>query len=108
MSKNIENHKKGQKYITKCPSDGTVGVPWARFGRSWTLLGRSWTLLGRPWGTLGTLLGLLEASWTPLGRLLGATWKKVIWYLFFWLQLGSQNPPKLAPKSLKNRCEKTN
>ena len=94
-SKNIENHKKRQKYITKCPSDGTVGVPWARFGRSWTLLGRSWTLLGRPWGALGTLLGLLEASWTPLGRVLrkslGAT------YL-----LEPNLGPKIHPSWLQN------
>ena len=94
-SKNIENHKKRQKYITKCLSNGTVGVPWARFGRSWTLLGRSWTLLGRPWGALGTLLGLLEASWTPLARVLrkslGAT------YL-----LEPNLGPKIHPSCLQN------
>ena len=47
-----------------------MGVPWARFGHSRTLLGRSWRLLGRPGAALGALLGLLEASWTPLARVL--------------------------------------
>ena len=58
------------------------------------------------------LLGrLLDATWShraPLGRLLDATCKKGSWYLFLGLQLGGLNPLKLAPKSFKNRCEKTN
>ena len=76
--KNVETHRKTKKCVKKYPSDGTMGVPWARFGHSRTLLGRSWRLLGRPGDALGVLLGLLEASWTPLGRVLqkslGATY----------------------------------
>ena len=41
-------------------------------------------------------------SGTSAGRLLDATSKKVNSDLFFGLQLGGQNPPKLAPKSWKN------
>ncbi len=60
--KNVEKRGKKQKNIEKrrnAPksiSDGTLGAPWARFGRSWALLGRSWALLGRSWKPLGRLL----------------------------------------------------
>ena len=62
------------------------------------LLGRSGKLLGRSWALLGS-------SGTPPGRLLDATWKKVNFDQFFGLQLGSQNPTKLASKALKNVCQ---
>ena len=65
------------------------------------LSGALGALLGLSWGALGTLLGLLGASWAPLGRLLDATWKSVEGDPALEAQLGSQNPPKLAPKSLK-------
>ena len=80
---------------------GVLGTLLGALGRSWgslgALLGRSWDALGASWAPLGRLLG-------ALGRLLDATWKKSCWNLFFGLQLGGQNPAKLAPKSSKNRC----
>ena len=66
--KGVENcRKRGkmQTYTKKYASGGTLGVPWARFGRSWALLGRSWGALGCSRGAFGSLLG---ASWPPLGR----------------------------------------
>ena len=66
--------------------------------------------LGALLGALGALLrrfwALLGASWTPPGRLLDATWKKGNSDLFFGLQLGAQNPPKLAPEPYKIEAEK--
>ena len=71
--KDMENcSKRGkiQTYTKKYASGGTLGVPWARFGRSWALLGRSWVLLGRSWALLGR-------SWQPLGRFLAAPWTQL-------------------------------
>ena len=77
-----------------------LGTFWSLLGTLGALLGGCWRLLRRPWDALG-------ASWAPLGRLLAATWKKGCWNQFFGVQLGGQNPSKLAPKSKKNQCEKT-
>ena len=88
----------------------TPGRSWDPLGRSRValrallgtlgeLLGRSWAPLGRSWGTLGR-------SWDALGTLLDATWKKGHSDLFFELQLGGQNPPKLAQNPFKNYVKK--
>ena len=74
-----------------------LGTFWSLLG---ALLGILGTLLGRSWKPHGGLLGLFEASWTPLGKKLG---KKHV----FWGSTWHQNPPNLAPESWKNRCEKT-
>ena len=99
-------HKCTKKYS----SGGTLGVPWARFGRSWTVLGRSWALLGRSWGALGALLGtlgvLLGTLWGALGRLLEASGKKIHSDQFVDAQLDPQNGAKLEPESCKNRRPK--
>ena len=81
--KNKQRHKKTQKNTKKrrttqkSISDGTLGAPWARFGRSRGAHGHFLDL----WGALGELLNalgaLLGASWTPSGRLLDATWEKL-------------------------------
>ena len=57
--------------------------------------------LGRSWDAFGALGSLLDASWMRLAE-------KPRCDQFVGGQLGSQNPPKLPPKSLKNRCEKGN
>ena len=75
-----------------------------------TLLGALGALFGRSWGSLGTLLGRSWDALEALGSLLGASWtrlaKKPGCAKCFGAQLGSQNPAKLAPKSLKNRRQK--
>ena len=38
------------------------------------LLGSSWGVLGASWGRLGGSQGLPEASWEPLGGVLGRSW----------------------------------
>ena len=83
-------------------------APWAFPGHVLVALGRSWGALGHSWGALGALLGRFWGSWKPLGRLLEASCEKASGNKLVGAQLGSQNPPKLAPKSFKNRCEKTN
>ena len=86
---------------------GVWGVLGPLLGALGGSLGALGALLGLSWDALGTLLGLLGASWAPLGRLLDATWKKGNLSIFLKVQLGSQNPAKLAPKFFKNRCQKT-
>ena len=93
--KKAEKHRKTKKCVKKYPSDGTMGVPWARFGHSRTLLGRSWRLLGRPGAALGALLGLLEASWTPLARVL----RKSLGAIYL---LEPNLGPKIHPSWLQN------
>ena len=70
--KSVHKRRKTSKCSKKYPSGGTLGVPWARFGRSGVALGRFLGALGRPWGALGRSWGahrsLLDASWTQLGK----------------------------------------
>ena len=79
-------------------------APWAFPGHVLVTLGRSWDALGGSWGALEPLLGRSWGSWKPLGRLLDASCEKASGDHFVGAQLGSQNPPKLAPKSFKNAC----
>ena len=90
------NVRKNEEILKKAPLWRHLGRPLGTF---WSLLGA----LGVLSGALGALLGrswrLLGASWASLGRLLDATCKKCKKKLFLRLQLGGQNPAKLAPKS---------
>ena len=86
----------------------SLGSSWSPFDSSWGLLEPLWGLLDGSWELLGSSWGCLGRSWAHLGRHLDAIWKKPRCDIFVGAQLGSQNPPKLAPKAIKNRCEKTN
>ena len=64
-------HIKTQKNTKTMWNGGTLGVPWARFGRSRVALGCFSGALGRSWGTL---VPLLVCSWNALGHYLAASW----------------------------------
>ena len=78
----------------------------AELGCSWTPLGRSGTPLGRLLGKLGRLLGKLGrlldaswASWTPVARLLHASWTPLGPLGPTWTPLGLCGCPLRLPAS---------